>query len=79
MDVKEPGCPSKSLGVQKQKDGAGMHKRPENGMWLTTGRQLETVTWVKLLPSWLGNPSFEKFGTRNFRICEILSKKKKLF
>ena len=26
--------------------------------------------------SWLGNPSFDKFETRNFRVCEILSKKK---
>ena len=23
-----------------------MHKRPENGMWLPTGRQLETVIYV---------------------------------
>ena len=40
-DLKEPGWPSESLGVQKQTDGAGMHKRPENGMWLPTGGQME--------------------------------------
>ena len=40
-DVKGPGWQSESLGVQKQTDGAGMHKRPENGIWLPTGRQLE--------------------------------------
>ena len=41
MDVKEPGWPSESLGVQKQTDGAGMHKRPENEMWLPMGGQIE--------------------------------------
>ena len=39
-DVKEPGWPSESLGVQKQTDRAGMHKRPEDGMWLPTGGQI---------------------------------------
>ena len=32
--------------VQKHTDGAGMHKRPENRMWLPMGRQLETVMYV---------------------------------
>ena len=39
-DVKEPGWPSKSLGFQKQTDIAGMHKRPEDGMWLPTSGQI---------------------------------------
>ena len=39
-DVKEPGWPSESLGVQKQTDRAGMHKRPKDGMWLPTGGQI---------------------------------------
>ena len=37
---------SKSLGVQKQTDGTGMHKRPENEMWLPMGGQLETFMYV---------------------------------
>jgi len=27
-------------------DSAGMHKRPENGMWLPMGRQLEMVMYI---------------------------------
>ena len=38
--LKEPGRPSESLGVQTQTDCAGMHKRPEDGMWLPTGGQI---------------------------------------
>ena len=40
-DLKEPGWPSESPGVRKQTDRAGMHKHPENGMWLPTGGQIE--------------------------------------
>ena len=46
-DLKEPGWPSESLGVQKQTDRAGMHKRPEDGMWLpNVAGKLKTVTYV---------------------------------
>ena len=41
-DVKGSGRTKESLEVQKQTDGADMHKRIENGIWLPTGRQIGT-------------------------------------
>ena len=35
----------KSRGPE-QTDRAGMHKRPEDGMWLLTGGQSKTVTYA---------------------------------
>ena len=34
-DEKEPGCQAKAIEII----GAGMHKRPEDGMWLLAGWQ----------------------------------------
>ena len=43
MDIEEPGWPNESLWVQKQTNVGGMHKRPEDRMWLHTDRQIENV------------------------------------